>query len=180
MLPQIKFCRVRRKSSFNPFFSGLALCAIVAAIINVMSSQMLVLSSILTEDFYKKFYKKHTSDKQLVLVSRIGILMIASMAILISIKQNSSIFSLVLYAWSGLGASFGPLVIQCLLFKKLNKYSGWTAMITGSLGVILWPLISSYLPIKIEPLLPVFFISLLFSWIVAQLTEKKSLIYDKS
>lgn len=165
------------KGSFTPFFAGLALCAIIAAIINVMSSQMLVLSSILSEDFYKKF-NKNVSDKKLLIVSRIGILAMASTAVFISSIHNTSIFSLVLYAWSGLGASFGPLLIQCLLFKKINRYGGWTSIIIGAVGTAFWPLISSHFPIKIDPLFPVFSISLSLSWVVTQITSRKSLSHD--
>ncbi len=168
------------KQTFNPFFVGIALCAIVAAIINVTSSQMLILSTIITENFYKKLSKKEIPDSKLLLISRLGIIIIGIFALIISLNTKSSIFNLVLYAWSGLGASFGPLLIYCLLFKNINKYSGWTIMITGALGVILWPFITKALSINMNPLLPMFVISSIFSWIVAKMTQRKVVQYENN
>src|SRR5579872_117962 len=105
------------KRSFHPFLIGLILCAVFAASINVMCAQILVLCSTLTEDLYRRVFRTGASSKELLLVSRLGILVVALAAYLIAFNKISSIYSLVLYAWSGLGASFGPLLIYSLYAK---------------------------------------------------------------
>jgi sodium/proline symporter len=102
------------KDSFHPILIGFILCAVLAATINAMSSQVLVLSSTLTEDLYKRLFRKSASSRELLLVSRFGVILVSLVAFGIAYGNISSIYNLVLYAWSGLGASFGPL----LLLKK--------------------------------------------------------------
>jgi len=161
------------QATFSPFFIGLILCAILAAIINVMGSQMLVLTSILSEDFYRKIFHKKTSEKKLLLVSRLGILGTSLVALLIASGGFSSIFALVEYAWSGLGASFGPLLLYLLYSKRATKAGAWTGLISGGLISALWPFVNPYLPFALPPLFPAFFVSLFLNWAVTQLTYKK-------
>lgn len=161
------------KESFHPFLIGFILCAIIAAIINVMSSQMLVLSSILSEDFYKKFLHSKASDQKLLLISRLGILGVAFLALGVAYLKPSSIFALVEYAWAGLGAAFGPLLLYMLYSKRANKQGAWIGMLSGGLVSACWPLINPLLPLSIHPLLPAFFIGFGFNWAVSQLTPAR-------
>ncbi|MGE0197829.1 MAG: sodium/proline symporter [Simkaniaceae bacterium] len=161
------------KESFHPFLIGFILCAIIAAIINVMSSQMLVLSSILSEDFYKKFLHSKASDQKLLLISRLGILGVAFLALGVAYLKPSSIFALVEYAWAGLGAAFGPLLLYMLYSKRANKQGAWIGMLSGGLVSACWPLVNPLLPLSIHPLLPAFFIGLGFNWAVSQLTPAR-------
>ncbi len=108
------------KENFSPFVIGFILCAIIAAIVNVMSSQLIIISSILSEDFYKRIFHKKASEKKLLKVSRLGILAVALLAFFIAFMCPGSIFELVLYAWSGLGAAFGPLLIY---IAKIFRFS---------------------------------------------------------
>ena len=93
---------------FNPLIAGFLLAAILAAIMSTISSQLLVTSSSLTEDFYKTFLHKDASDQQQVLVGRISVLLVALLAIYLAYDRDSSILSLVSNAWAGFGAAFGP------------------------------------------------------------------------
>lgn len=106
------------KKSFPPLILGFVLCAIIAAGINAMSSQILVLPSSLAEDLYKKLWRTHASSKEILFVSRMGILLVTFVSFLIAFRQTRTIYELVLYAWSGIGASFGPLEILSLYAKK--------------------------------------------------------------
>ncbi len=165
------------KQSFSPFIIGFILCAIIAAIINVMSSQMLVISSILSEDFYKKFFHRHATEKKLLMVSRLAILGVACLALIIAFNRPASIFQLVLYAWSGLGAAFGPLLLYTLYGKKLSRMGAWVGMLSGVVISALWPMINPYMPVPIEPLLPAFIISFVLNWGISQVVfeEKRAL-----
>ena len=138
--------------NFHPFLIGLFLCAILAATINSIGSQVLVLSSSLTEDFYKRVFRKSASSKELLLVSRLGVVLVALVAFLIAYGKVSTIYSLVQYAWSGLGASFGPLLLLCLYWKNVTKYGAWAGILVGSMIAAIWPSFST-----VPSLIPGFF-----------------------
>ena len=110
------------KNSLPIFFSGLALCAILAATTNVMAAQILVVASNVSEDFYKRLFRKKSSPHELLWISRASVILISLIAFFIAFFNVSSIYQLVFYSWSGLGASFGPLVLLSLYRKKINHY----------------------------------------------------------
>lgn len=157
------------RNTFPPFFVGLILCAVLAATINAMSSQVLVLSSNITEDFYKRIFRKTASSKELLIVARMGVILVAMIAFFIAFGKVSSIYSLVLYAWSGLGAAFGPLLLLSLYWKKINKYGAWAGILSGGVISGIWPYIDKVVP----PLLPGFGTSFLLIILVSLATQKK-------
>ncbi|MCB1115055.1 MAG: sodium/proline symporter [Chlamydiia bacterium] len=151
------------KRSFSPFAASFILCAIIAAIINVMSSQMLVISSILSEDFYKKFFKKSATDQKGLLISRLSMIGVGLLALCVAALKPASIFQLVQYAWSGLGASFGPLLLYSIYGKNRSRLGAWIGMLAGGTASALWPL----LKLPIDPLLPAFSLNLLILFFVS-------------
>ncbi len=130
---------------FHPLIAGFLLAAILAAIMSTISSQLLVTSSSLTGDFYQAFLNKGATDKQLVLVGRLSVLLVAIVSVFLAYDRNSSILSLVSNAWAGFGAAFGPLVILSLHWKKMNKQGALAGMLTGAFTVLFW----IYAPITI-------------------------------
>lgn len=134
------------RAYFPPFLSGIFLCAIIAAIMNAMSSMLLVLSTTIAEDLYKRFSSKALSDKKQLAIARMACLVAALCALSIALPRFASIDKIVHYAWSGLGATFGPLLIASLYFKKFSKTGATWGMVTGGLIVCFWPLISSEIP----------------------------------
>ena len=162
------------RQTFPPFIIGFVLCAVFAAAINAMSSMVLVLSSSMAEDIYKKLINKSASPKELLRISRLSVIFVSLIAFFIAIAKISTIYGLVLYAWSGLGASFGPLLLLCLWMRKVNKYGAWCGILSGGIISALWPLVAHKFPIEIPPLPPAFVVSFLSIWIVSKLTEKKS------
>ena len=161
------------RNSFSPFFVGLILCAVLAATINATSSQVLVLSSNIAEDFYKRIFRKTASSKELLFVARAGVILVALIAFCIAFAKISSIYSLVLYAWSGLGASFGPLLLLCLYWKKINKYGAWSGILSGGILSGIWPYLNRFIPVSIPALLPGFTLSFLLIVIVSLMTRQK-------
>lgn len=129
---------------FHPIVSGILLAAILSAIMSTIDSQLLVSSSALAEDFYKAIFKKNASDKELVTVGRIGVLVIALIAIVLAIQSNpanenaSSILDLVSYAWGGFGAAFGPVIILSLFWKRMTRNGALVGILVGALTVIIW------------------------------------------
>jgi sodium/proline symporter len=157
--------------SFHPFVIGLILCAVLAATINAMSSQVLVLSSSIAEDFYKRLFRKNASSGELLFVSRAGVVFVALLAYFIAFAKISSIYSLVFYAWSGLGSSFGPLLILSLYSKKINKYGAWSGIVAGGVIAAIWPYFSKDVP----TMLPAFTTSFLLILIVSRMTRHAQL-----
>ncbi|WP_341205928.1 sodium/proline symporter PutP [uncultured Psychrosphaera sp.] len=131
---------------FHPLITGFLLAAILAAIMSTISSQLLVSSSSLTDDFYKTFLNRDASDKELVLVGRISVFMVAVVAGLLALDRNSSVLSLVSNAWAGFGAAFGPLVIFSLYWKKMTKQAALAGMVVGAATVLIW----IYAPLTID------------------------------
>ncbi len=123
---------------FHPLIGGFMLAAILAAIMSTVSSQLLVTSSSLTEDFYKAFLNKEASEKHLVLVGRLSVLAVALIAIGLAHNRDSSILSLVSNAWAGFGAAFGPLIIFGLYWKRMTFAGALAGILVGAITVLFW------------------------------------------
>ena len=123
---------------FNPWITGILLSAILAAIMSTASSQLLVSSSTIAEDFYKKIFKTDASNEIVLRLGKIGVLIVAIIAFLISTDKNSSVLSIVSYAWAGFGASFGSVMFFSLFWSRMTRVGAILGMISGALVVVLW------------------------------------------
>lgn len=123
---------------FHPLIGGFLLSAILAAVMSTISSQLLVTSSSMTEDIYKTFFNKQASAKTMLLVSRLSVLIVAIVALLLSLTPKDSILNLVGNAWAGFGAAFGPIILLSLLWKRTTAMAGLLGMIIGGAVVLLW------------------------------------------
>ncbi len=170
--PQMVFILLVQHA-FHPFFVGLILCAIIAATINVICSQILVLSSTLSEDIYKRLVKKSPSSDELLKVSRWGVIASALIAFVVAYFNNSTIYDLVLYAWSGLGASFGPLVIYSLFSKRFSRYAAYAGILSGGLIAAIWPMLQPFISIEINALVPGFISGFILIHLITLLTSNK-------
>jgi len=162
---------------FSPLVAGFLLAAILAAIMSTISSQLLVTSSSLTGDFYQAFLQKDASEKQLVLVGRISVLVVALVAIYLAYDRNSSILSLVSNAWAGFGAAFGPVIIGSLYWKGMTRNGALAGIISGAVTVLIW----IYAPITIDgqslsslmyEIVPGFIVCSIAIFIVSKLSPK--------
>jgi len=123
---------------FHPFVTGLLLAALLAAVMSTISSQLLVTSSALTQDFYKTFFHKNASDKLQVLVGRLSVLLVAVIAISIAMDRTSSILALVANAWAGFGAAFGPVILLSLYWQQMTAAGALAGMLGGAATVLVW------------------------------------------
>lgn len=123
---------------FNPWIAGILLAAILSAIMSTIDSQLLVSSSALTEDFYQKAIKKDASQKEIMLVGRICVIIISVIALFLALKPNDTILGIVAYAWGGFGAAFGPLVLFALFSRKTTWIAALAGMIIGTLTLVIW------------------------------------------
>ncbi|WP_275583417.1 sodium/proline symporter PutP [Bacillus pakistanensis] len=162
---------------FHPIITGFLISAILAAIMSTISSQLLVTSSSLTEDIYKTFFRRSASDKELVTIGRLSVLIISIIALILSWEKNSTILDLVGYAWAGFGSSFGPLILLSLYWKRMTRWGALAGMIVGATTVILWS--RSGLSDTLYEMIPGFAASLIAIVIVSLITEKPSNQVDK-
>ena len=123
---------------FNPWVAGILLSAILAAVMSTASSQLLVSSSTIAEDFYKRVFRKDASSKMVMNLGRAGVLLVALIAFVISTDKNSSVLSIVSYAWAGFGASFGSVMIFSLFWSKMTRSGAICGMITGAVVVVVY------------------------------------------
>ncbi len=123
---------------FHPLITGFLLAAILAAIMSTISSQLLVSSSSLVEDFYGTFIRRNASQKELVLIGRLAVLAVALAAIFLAWNPDNSVLNLVGQAWAGLGAAFGPLVILSLTWRRMTRTGALAGMIVGAATVLVW------------------------------------------
>ena len=161
------------KSALPPFFAGLVLCAILAATTNVMAAQILVVASNLSEDLYKKIFKKNASSESLLWISRACVVLIILIGFLIAVMKISTIYQLVLYSWSGLGASFGPLLILSLYQRSINRYGGFCGILTGGLTAAIWPWFETHYHSGIPSLVMGFAASVVVIEVVSWMTREK-------
>ena len=123
---------------FNPWIAGCLLAAILAAIMSTIDSQLLVCSSVLTEDFYRAVLRRKAGDKELVWVGRFTVLAVAIVAALLASSPESTVLDLVAYAWGGLGSAFGPIVILSLLWPRTTRNGALAGIVVGAVTVIVW------------------------------------------
>ncbi|MEH6756626.1 MAG: sodium/proline symporter PutP [Parasphingorhabdus sp.] len=123
---------------FHPLITGFLLAALLAAIMSTISSQLLVSSSSLTEDFYRLFLRKNASERETVNVGRLAVALVALVAIFIARDPDSKVLGLVSNAWAGFGAAFGPLILLSLTWKRMTGAGAVSGLVTGALVVIVW------------------------------------------
>ena len=123
---------------FNPWIAGIILSAILAAVMSTLSSQLIVCSSVLSEDFYRGFLRKDASQRELVWVGRASVLLVSLVALWLARDPESRVLGLVAYAWAGFGAAFGPVLILSLFWGRMTRNGALAGMITGAVVVIAW------------------------------------------
>lgn len=156
---------------FHPLIAGVMLAAVLAAIMSTISSQLLVCSSALVEDLYKAVFKTDASDRQLVLLGRLAVLAISVLAAVLAWERSSTILELVAYAWAGFGASFGPVLLLALYWRKLTAAGALVGMVVGALTVVVWGNTEALTSAMYE-IVPGFVLNLLVSVVVSRLTYR--------
>ncbi|TQI81053.1 sodium/proline symporter [Serratia fonticola] len=123
---------------FNPWVAGVLLSAILAAVMSTLSCQLLVCSSAITEDLYKAFLRKGASQRELVWVGRLMVLIVALVAIALASNPENRVLGLVSYAWAGFGAAFGPVVLISVMWSRMTRNGALAGMLVGAITVIVW------------------------------------------
>ena len=166
------------KDLFSPLTIGFILSAVAGATLSVITAQILVLVSVITEDLYHATLRKQATQKELVWVYRLSILLIALCSFCISLNKTSSIQQLVHYAWMGFGCAFGPLVILSLHTTYTNKYGAYASMMIGGIIATTWhaiglPFFAAHYALEIPAVIPGFFLSIMSAYVFSWLTKKQ-------
>lgn len=122
----------------NPILAGILLSGAVSAMMSTASSQLMVVSSSMTEDFYVHISKKHIEEKRMLFLNKILTLAVGLVGFLLAITMEDTVYGLVSYAWSGIGASFGPAIVLLIFWKKLSRAGVFASLITGTLSAVIW------------------------------------------
>lgn len=156
--------------------AGLILAGILAATMSTADSQLLAAASSVSENLVKGFLGVKLSKKTSMLVARLTVVGVAVIGMLLALDPDSSVFTIVSFAWAGFGAAFGPLVLFSLFWKRTNFYGALAGMLSGGIMVFVWkfavrPLGGAW---NIYELLPAFLVSCIFIVAVSLATPEPS------
>lgn len=156
-----------------PLFAGFVMAGILAATISSSDSYLLIASSALAKNLYQGVVRKQAGDREVLILTRITLLVIAAVAMCIALDENSIIFTIVSFAWAGFGATFGPLMLFSLFWKRVNRAGAIAGMTGGGVMVFVWKLLVRPLggAWNVYELLPAFVFSSLCIVLVSLLTK---------
>ena len=161
---------------FIPIFAGVVMAGILAATISSSDSYLLIAASAFSKNIYQGIMKKEASDRMVLNVSRITLIIIAIFAVIIALNENSIIFKVVSFAWAGFGATFGPIMLFSLFWKRTTRSGAIAGMLSGGGMVFIWKLLLK--PIGgiwgLYELFPAFVISCLAILVVSLLSKEPS------
>lgn len=165
------------KDLFSPLTIGFILSAVAGATLSVITAQMLVLVSVITEDLYHATLRKNASEKELLWVYRLTIIVIACLSFCISLNKEQSIQQLVHYAWMGFGCAFGPVVFLALHSNVINKYGAYASIIIGGIIATTWhsiglPFFATHYCLEIPAVIPGFCLSIASAYCISWVTKK--------
>ena len=169
------------KNMYPAFIAGIFLCAILAASMSTADSQLLAASSAVSQDIFKGLIKKNAEEKEVMIISRFTVFLIALIALLLSLNPKSSIFNLVSFAWSGFGGTFGPLILLSLYWKRTTAPGAIAGLICGGITDVVW----HYIPASVAKIfglyeiLPAFIVCLVVTVLISLLTKPDAEVLTK-
>ncbi|PWM76951.1 MAG: sodium/proline symporter PutP [Phascolarctobacterium sp.] len=163
---------VMNEQFFNSFMAAIIISAILGAIMSTSSGQLLVTASAISTDFYQALLRKNASQKELVFVSRIAVILVSACSLALAYNPNNYILDLVAYAWAGFGASFGPLMLFSLFWKRTTLKGAVAGVFFGGSTVLLWK--ECFASTGLYEIIPGFIVSCIAIFIVSLLDKKPS------
>lgn len=160
----------------NPILAGILLSGAVSAMMSTASSQLMVVSSSMTEDFYVHIAKRKVDEKRMLFLNKILTLIVGLVGFLLAITMKDTVYGLVSYAWSGIGASFGPAIVLLIFWKKLSRAGVFAGLITGTFSAVIWKtwlLEPTGISERLASYLLAFGMAIVFSLIFPEKTRKK-------
>lgn len=161
-----------KSSVIGIVLAGLIMSGILACTMSTADSQLLAASSSVSEDLLKGILKKDVSEETSLVIARVTVLLIAAMGVLMALNPESSVFTIVSFAWAGFGAVFGPVVLLALFWKRSNRQGAIVSMFAGGVMIFVWKYLVR--PMggvwDIYELLPAFLVALILNVIVSLMT----------
>lgn len=153
--------------------AGVIIAGILASTMSTADSQLLAASSSVSENILNKTFKLNLSNKASMLAARLTLVVIAIIGIVIAWNPESSVFTIVSFAWAGFGATFGPVMLAALFWKRSNKWGAMAGMVVGGVVVFVWKYIVRPLggAWDIYELLPAFICACVAIVVVSLLTK---------
>ena len=163
-----------RSNLFFAIIAGLIISGILASIMLTSDSQMLVAASSVSENIVKRGISRNIDDKKQMVIARVTVLIITVIGIFFAWNQNSSVFRIVSFAWAGFGASFGPLMLFSLFWRRLNKWGAIAGISSGAIMIFVWKFVVAKLGgiFAIYELLPAFLTSCIAIIVISLITGK--------
>ncbi len=154
-------------------FAGIILAGILACTMSTADSQLLAAASSVSENLLKDVMGIKLSAKKSLVAARLTVLGIAVIGMFLAADPNSSVFTIVSFAWAGFGAVFGPVMLAALFWKRSNRYGALAGMISGGVMVFVWKYLVKPLGgiWNIYELLPAFLVATAAIVIVSLLTK---------
>ena len=121
----------------TPWIAGIVVAGILAAVMSTVDSQLLVASTALVEDVVRPFWRS-LDERRMLMLSRGAVVVVAAAGAWIATDPESRVFELAAYAWAGLGASFGPAVLACVLWRRTTEAGVVAGMLTGAVVTVVW------------------------------------------
>ncbi|MGX6444397.1 sodium/proline symporter [Neobacillus sp. K501] len=161
-----------------PWIAGLLLAGILAAIISTADSQLLVITSSVSEDIVRNAMGKNLSEKQLVKISRITIIAAGLVGLLIALTSKSLVYLVVSWAWAGVGCTLSPAIILTFIWKRYSGAGVIATIISGFLSTVIW--ISTPLEAIISSRFTTFFIAAIFGIVFSLLYPEKQNMHKQA
>lgn len=157
---------------FPALIAGVIMAGILAATMSTADSQLLAAASGISQDIAQDFFGIKLKEKGSMLIARCTVIVIAIIGIFLAKDPNSSVFKIVSFAWAGFGATFGPVVLLALFWRRSNKWGALAGMISGGIMIFVWKFGIAKLggAFNIYELLPAFIIAGIINIIVSLLT----------
>jgi len=155
------------------WLAGIFVSGAIAAMMSTADSQLLVISSSIIEDFFHRTLGRDVGDRLLLKGSRWITIIVGLTGFVIAITSDKLIFSMVSYAWAGLGSSFGPLILLMLIWKKVTWQGTIAGLTTGFVTTVIWSELT-----RLDAVISVRFVSwvvaFLAVWLVSIMTRRSS------
>ncbi len=157
---------------FDPWIAAILISAVLSAIMSTITAQILNAASSLVEDFYHKKLRKRASQRELLWIARVCVIIIALIAMRFALDPKGTILALVGFAWAGMGASFGPVILVSLYWKKITSKAAIFGMILGTSCVLIWSYLEdTHYIFQINGIVPGFILNLLTIFLVSKLDK---------
>ncbi len=158
---------------FPPLITGLMMVIVLSAIMSTVDSLLLLASSAVVRDTMQKIFRSTKSDKTLAGYGKVVTILIGVIGMAFAIEEVKLIFWFILFAWSGLGAAFGPVIICMLYYKKTTLAGVAAGMLGGFLTSVIWVLVFKADAYDLYEMITGFIVGITLTLLVSQVSKQE-------